>query len=61
MPGDLLEKKNLALENPEVVKRLFKKILAYRELQPDDAVTHFRVGAQGFVPWKDWRIPGKKK
>jgi arylsulfatase A-like enzyme len=57
MPGDLLEKRNLAQKNPEVVERLFQKVLDYRKLQPANAVIHFRVGADGFVPWKDWRIP----
>ncbi|MEX0323050.1 MAG: sulfatase-like hydrolase/transferase [Puniceicoccaceae bacterium] len=58
MPGDLLEKRNLADKNPEVVKRLLSKLVAYRKLQPEDAVIHFRIGADSFVPWKDWRIPG---
>jgi arylsulfatase B len=58
MPGDLLEKNNLAGENPEVVKRLFKKVLDYRKLQPENAVIHFHIGREDFVPWKDWRIPG---
>lgn len=57
MPDDLLEKDDLAERNPEVVQQLFAMLVAYRKLQPDNAVTHFREGADDFVPWKDWRIP----
>ncbi|MCB1123542.1 MAG: sulfatase-like hydrolase/transferase, partial [Verrucomicrobiae bacterium] len=53
---DLNETNNLAEKYPQVVKDLEQKVLTYRELQPDDAVTHFWVGRDGFVPPKDWRI-----
>ncbi len=56
MPDDLLEKHNLAQQQPKVVDQLFKKLQQYRSLQPDDAITTFRVGAKGFKPWKDWRM-----
>ena len=57
MPDDLNEKYNLADEHPVVVNKLVEQLVAYRNLQPDDAVTHFWVGNKTFTPWKDWRIP----
>jgi arylsulfatase B len=56
MPEDLNETTDVAKDNPAVVKALADQITAFRELQPDDAVTHFWVGKDGFVPPKDWRI-----
>lgn len=56
MPGDLNETTNLAHKHPEVVKRLGQKLVAHRRLQPDDAITHFWIGRDGFVPPKNWRI-----
>ena len=56
MPGDLNETTNLAEKNPEVVKRLGQKLVEHRRLQPDDAITHFWIGRENFVPPKDWRI-----
>lgn len=60
MPGDLLEKNNLVEKNPEVVEQLLAKLVKYRKLQPEDGVIHFRTGSEGFVPWKDWKIPENK-
>lgn len=57
MPDDLLEKENVAERHPQVVEELFRKLVAYRSLQPADSVDTFDVGRQGFKPWKDWRIP----
>ena len=59
MPGDLLEKNNVADQYPEVVQRLAKKLVAYRSLQPEDGVPPYNVGKEGFKPWKDWRIVPK--
>lgn len=56
MPGDLNETTNLASNYPEVVQALTDKLTTHRRLQPDDGITHFWVGRQGFVPPKDWRI-----
>jgi arylsulfatase A-like enzyme len=56
MPDDLNETTNLAKQHPEVVKAMEKKLIAHRRLQPDDAVTHFWIGRDGFVPPKDWSI-----
>lgn len=60
MPDDLLEKNDLAKQNPEVVQQLFSMLVKYRELQPEDAVIHFNIGAREFVPWKDWKIPDEE-
>lgn len=56
MPDDLNETTNLANQNPAVVADLADKLIGYRRLQPDDAVTHFWVGREGFVPPKDWKM-----
>ena len=56
MPGDLNETTNLASNYPEVVQALTDKLTTHRRLQPDDGITHFWVGRQGFVPPKDLRI-----
>ena len=61
MPEDLLERNNVANQHPEVVKRLFKKLVVHRSLQPADAITHYRVGKVDFKPWKDWEIPGDER
>lgn len=58
-PADLLEKHNVAQQRPEVVNRLFKKLVDHRSLQPADAITHYSVGKKGFTPWKDWKIPAE--
>ena len=57
MPDDLLERHNLAGQNPDVVPRLYAKLQAYRSLQPENAVPVYGAGRQDFTPWKDWRIP----
>lgn len=57
MPDDLNEQNNLADSHPEVVKELVEKLIAYRKIQLDESITHFWVGREDFVPWKDWRIP----
>ena len=61
MPTDLLEKKNVASSQPEIVESLLKKLIAYRRLQPAESVPTFREGAAGFVPWKDWKIPEQSR
>lgn len=56
MPGDLNETTNVATKHPKVVDDLAKKMIAHRGLQPDNGVTHFWVGREGFTAPKDWRI-----
>lgn len=57
LPDDLLERHSVAAEHPHVVTGLFEKLVAHRMLQPDNGVPPYNVGAKGFTPWKDWRIP----
>lgn len=62
MPGDLLEKDNVAGLHPTVVEQLFKKLVAYRSFQPENAIPVHREGREGFKPWKNWRLrPGNQK
>lgn len=56
MPGDLLEKTNVADQHPEVVERLLEKLVAHRKLQPEDGVPPYGSGPKGFKPWKAWDI-----
>ncbi len=56
IPGDLNETTNLAGKYPEVVKVLAEKLITHRRLQPDNGITHFWVGREGFVAPKDWRL-----
>lgn len=61
MPGDLLEKDNVAGLHPTVVEQLFKKLVVYRSLQPENAIPVYREGREGFKPWKNWRLrPGNQ-
>lgn len=57
MPEDLLEKENLAEQQPGVVKQLHDKLVSYRSLQPKNAISTYREGKLGFKPWTDWSIP----
>ena len=56
MPEDWRERHNLVAEHPTAVKELFRKLRAYRSLQPEHSVPPYRVGRAGFKPWKNWRI-----
>ena len=55
---DPYEKDNLAARNPEVVKRMMKKLTSFRALQPADAVPPYGQRSGDFVAPKEWRIPG---
>ena len=57
MPDDALEQTNLAEDYPKVVANLYGKIQQHRQLQPKKSVPVYSKGKQGFVPWKDWKIP----
>ena len=57
MPGDLLERHDLARKHPEVVATLLKKLKVHRALQPRDAIQPYSEGKAGFVAPKEWRIP----
>lgn len=60
MPDDLLEKRNVADQHPEVVQRLAKKLVTHRSVQPKNGVPPYDSGRAGFKPWKDWRVKGRK-
>ncbi|RCS42247.1 arylsulfatase [Bremerella cremea] len=56
MPDDLLEKNNVAEQHPQVVEQLLAKLVAHRQLQPEDGVPPYGTGQKGFKPWKNWDI-----
>ena len=55
---DPFEKINLAKKHPGVVKRMYQKVKAFRELQPADGVPPYAEGREGFVAPKEWLMPG---
>jgi arylsulfatase B len=55
---DPYEKNNVAAENPEVVRRMQKKLTTFRALQPADAVPPYSQRSGNFVAPKEWQIPG---
>jgi hypothetical protein len=59
MPGDLLEKKNVAADHPRVVERLLAKLIEFRSLQPTDGVPPIDQGRRGFKPPEKWRLSPK--
>lgn len=49
------EQRNQSRQNPETVNRLAHMLVEYRNLQPQDAVPRYSVGAEGFKPNDSWR------
>ncbi|MGC6442113.1 MAG: sulfatase-like hydrolase/transferase [Rubripirellula sp.] len=49
------EQRNQSQQNPETVNRLAHMLVEYRNLQPQDAVPRYGVGAEGFKPHDSWR------
>ncbi len=49
------EERDLSRENMETVMALADRLVAYRKLQPDNAVPRYSVGSRGFEPPKDWK------
>jgi arylsulfatase B len=56
--SDPYEKNDLAADHPEIVERMWTKLLKFRALQPADAVPPYGQGKEGFKAPKEWRIPG---
>lgn len=53
---DPFEKNNLAEKYPEVVRKLSRKLVDHRSLQPRDSIPAYGANRKGFEPWKDWNI-----
>ncbi len=51
------ELEDLSAEHPDVVSRMLEKAVAFRALQPADAVPPYNAGREGFVPPPDWKAP----
>lgn len=49
------EQRNQSQQNPETVDRLAHMLVEYRNLQPQDAVPRYSVGAKDFKPHDSWR------
>ncbi|MGE4489233.1 MAG: sulfatase-like hydrolase/transferase [Kiritimatiellales bacterium] len=52
--SDAAEKKDVAMAHPEVTEQLMKDLIAFRRLQPADAVAPYKDGRAGFVAPKIW-------
>ena len=59
--SDPYESHNVADEHPEVVNRIWAKLLKFRSLQPPHAVAPYRSRENPFVPLPEWRIPTTRK
>jgi hypothetical protein len=50
------ESKDIATGHPETVEKLFAKLVAFRKLQPADAIPPYGEGRNGFIVPRDWKI-----
>ena len=50
------ESKDLSQSQSEIVDELMKKLIAFRKLQPANAIPAYGVGKEGFTAPKDWKI-----
>lgn len=55
--SDPYESNNVADRYPEVVARMWNKLLEFRSLQPPDAVTPYGSRVNPFLPLPEWRMP----
>lgn len=53
--SDPHELEDVSADHPEVVARLMDKAIAFRALQPPDAVPPYDAGREGFVAPPDWK------
>ena len=51
------EREDVSAEHPDVVSRMLDKAIAFRALQPPDAVPPYDAGREGFVAPPDWKAP----
>ena len=57
---DPLETKDLAEQYPQEIDRMWKKLMAFRALQPPDGVPPYGDRTDPFIPQTNWRIPGAR-
>lgn len=55
--SDPHEVEDLSDAHPEVVSRMLEKAVAFRALQPPNAVPPYNAGREGFVAPPDWKAP----
>ena len=55
--SDPHEVEDMSAEHPEVVSRMLEKAVAFRALQPPNAVPPYNAGREGFVAPPDWKAP----
>ncbi|MCE2525905.1 MAG: sulfatase-like hydrolase/transferase, partial [Acidimicrobiia bacterium] len=53
---DPLERRDLARDHPDIVKRLTEKAIAFRSLEPPNPMPSFSVREEGFVPPASWQF-----
>ena len=53
--ADPHEREDVSADHPEVVSRMMEKAVAFRALQPPDAVPPYDAGRDGFVAPPNWR------
>jgi len=51
------ERHDLAARNPDLVRRMYEKLQAFRSLQPANAIPPYDVGREGFKAPKEWKLP----
>ena len=51
------EREDVSADHPDVVSRMLEKAVAFRALQPPDAVPPYNAGREGFVAPPDWKAP----
>lgn len=57
---DPYEERDIAADHPDVVTEMYKKLKAFRALQPADAIPAYGEGQDsGFVAPERWRMPGQ--
>ncbi|MBN2354592.1 arylsulfatase [candidate division KSB1 bacterium] len=56
---DPYEEKNLAAENPDIVQKMLKEVVAFRRLQPKNVEPIALDPPKGWKPPETWKIPEK--
>lgn len=50
------EGQNVAADQRQIVQKLTEKLIAFRNLQPPNAIAPYNAKVEGFVPPKEWKI-----
>lgn len=53
---DPMEERNVVAEHPQKVQSMLEDLKQFRQLQPSDGLTPYRVGRKGFTAPENWNI-----